>query len=694
MKEPSSTYWAAETDPDKLGGELIERIEEYYKYLLTYNYMGRWSRIYKSYYVGQSRDDRLNSGGDQGQYTIGNVNHLHSIIRRILVLTITQRPAFQPRATNSDVKSQRQTILANQLLDYYTRVKRAEKDLFQATEFACLFGEGFVHVCWDTASGDLAGYLNAKTGEPATPDDVMELQSHELHAVHDGDIRITAAEPIDVIRDVRLENFRSRDWIIVREYMNKYNVAAKYPEYHDEITSMEISTMSIKNNYRQKVLPSYSTDQIPVYTFYHAKTPAVPKGAFAVLLENGTLLQNGTLPYKHLPVYRIVAEDRIGTPFGNSPANDLLPLQEAYDMEFSTVLTNHNAFGVQNIMVPKGSGMSVTQMEGGLNLVEYDHNIGKPEPLNLLSTPPEVFNFMGSIEQNMEMVSGVNSTVRGNPQAGLGKDSSGAAMALVQSQAIEFNSPLQMSYAQLLEDFGTGVIQIIQDYAKTKRIMSIAGKSGRSDVVEFTGTDLANIERVVVETGNPLAKTVEGKMQIAQMLLQAQIIKHPDELLQVIQTGNLDPMIEGKTSELMNIQAENEELSNGQSVQAILTDEHLLHISEHKSVLADPSARKNPTITKASLDHINQHLNILKNPDNAQILQLLGQPSLSSPPPQGGAPGNPASPGQGAPNPISGGQQPPPPNNGIKQPGLPEAPKNPMNGQHAPVAPGTAVRGH
>ena len=688
MKQPGKTYWAAETDPDKLGGDLLERINEYYKYLMTYNYFGRWARIYKAYYVGQSRDDRMNSGGDQGQYTIGNVNHLHSIIRRILVLTITQRPAFQPRATNSDVKSQKQTILANQLLDYYTRVKRAEKDLFQATEFACLFGEGYVHVCWDTSSGDLQGYINANTGDPITPDDVINLETHEIHGVHDGDIRITSAEPQDIIRDVRLENFRSRDWVIVREYENKYNVASKYPEYHDMITSMDATSLSIKNNYRQKVLPSYSSDQIPIYTFYHAKTPACPKGAFAVLLENGTLLQNGSLPYKHIPVYRIVAEDRIGTPFGNSPANDLMPLQEAYDMEFSTVMTNHNAFGVQNVMVPKGSGMTITQLEGGLNLVEYDHNIGKPEPLNLLSTPAEVFNSMTMIEQNMEMVSGVNSTVRGNPQAGLGKDSSGAAMALVQSQAIEFNSPLQMSYAQLLEDFGTGLIQIIQDYAKTKRIMSIAGKSGRSDVVEFTGDDLSGIERVVVETGNPLAKTTEGKMQIANMLLQAKIIQTPDELLEVIQTGNLDPMIEGKTAELLNVQAENEDLSDGKPATAVLTDNHVMHVREHHAVLADPSARKDPKIVQATLGHIQQHINMLKDPNNAQLFQLLGMPSLAAPPPQAGQPG------EGAPNPMSGGQQPPPPNAGVKQPSLPNAPVNPMTHSPAPVAPGTAVRGH
>lgn len=689
MQESTQQYWAS-TNIDEIGGHLMERCNEYYKYLLTFDYFGRWARIYKSYYIGQSRDARLNSGGDQGQFTIGNANLLHTIIRRILVLTITQRPAFQPRATNSDVSSQKQTILANQLLDYYVRVKHAERDIYQATEFAAIFGEGYMHVCWNQNNGELKGYVNGETDEPLTPTDILTTDPKHINAVHDGDVEITAHEPVDVIRDVRLQNYRSRDWLIVRTFKNKFDVAAQFPEYADEIKRMEGPYLNLKNHYRQVVLPSYLSDVVPVYMFYHSKSPALPDGRVVMFIENGRVLLDNALPYEHIPVYRISGEDRIGTPFGNSPANDLMPLQEAVDMELSTVLTNHQTFGVQNVMTPKGSGLTVTELQGGMKLVEYDPVAGKPEPLNLCQTPPEIFNMLNLLQQMMGTVSGTNSPT--NPTAGLGKDASGAAMALYQSQAIEFNSPLQVSYAQLLEDFGTGLIQILKTFAKTKRILTVVGKANRSSVLEFQGTDLSNIERVVVETGNPMAKTVEGKMQIAQMLLQAHVITDADMLLDLLETGNIDPMIQGKESELLNIQAENESLSDGEQVPVILTDEHVLHIHEHKSVLADPSARKNPQLIQTTLAHIQQHMDILTNPQYAQILQLLGQPTIGAPPAQGQAPGQP-----GAPQALAPGAAAQPTNAhqvvAEHMPHLPSPPKNKLTGQPAPVAPGTGVRG-
>ena len=53
----------------------------------------------------------------------------------------------------------------------------------------------------------------------------------------------------------------------------------------------------------------------------------------------------------------------------------------------------------------------------------------------------------------METLSGVNSVARGNPEASL---QSGTALAMVQSQALQFMSGLQQSYIQLIEDVGTG----------------------------------------------------------------------------------------------------------------------------------------------------------------------------------------------------------------------------------------------
>jgi len=321
-------------------------------------------------------------------------------------------------------------------------------------------------------------------------------------------------------------------------------------------------------------------------------------------------------------------------------------------------------------MAPKSNNLSVTQLAGGLNFIEYDVQAGKPEALNLTSTPPEVFNFLGMMEHTMETISGVNSVARGNPDASL---KSGAALALVQSMSIQFAQQLQQSYVQLLEDVGTSTINILRDFASVPRIAMIAGKHSRGMMKEFTGADLSEVNRVIVDIGNPMTRTTAGKVELAQMLIQAGLVENTDQLLQVIQTGNIDPIIEGKTLELLSVRAENEALSEGNQVQVIITDEHLLHIVEHKAIISDPAIRDDATVVQTVTDHIIEHYKFLSDPSIAMLLAALGQKSLAT------APAPTATP------PLQGSNMPVATNDMVEanMPSMPSMPTNPLTGQKA-----------
>jgi hypothetical protein len=124
----------------------------------------------------------------------------------------------------------------------------------------------------------------------------------------------------------------------------------------------------------------------------------------------------------------------------------------------------------------------------------------------------------------METISGVNAVVRGDPPESL---KSGSALALVQAQAITFSSGLQSSYAHLVEDVYTDMINILKKFAKTQKIVQIVGKYNRSMLQSFTGSDIDQINRVTVQVGSPLEQTVPGRMQIAQDLIQSGMISKP-----------------------------------------------------------------------------------------------------------------------------------------------------------------------
>ena len=93
-------------------------------------------------------------------------------------------------------------------------------------------------------------------------------------------------------------------------------------------------------------------------------------------------------------------------------------------------------------------------------------------------------------------------------------------------------------------------------------------------------------------------------------------------------------------------------MTEGKDVIVSPLDKHRLHINEHKAVLSDPDLRRDPELVKVVLDHIEKHLNSLRQTDPSLLL-LVGEQPL---PPIGQASG--PMPGQQMPAPPSGQQSP------------------------------------
>jgi hypothetical protein len=598
-------------------------------------------------------NESLSYDEDDSGHSMIKVNHFRNLLQHLMTMTVNQRPAFEPKATNTDHRSQAQVILSRGLLDYYMREKSLEVQLKDAVEYALLMGEGYLLTEWDANSGE---------------DYASDPETNQV--VKTGDINYTTILPVDVVRDIYLQKAEHSSWYIVRRLLNKYDLAARFPEHADDLISTKIDMVQREQLFTSTIGKGDDTDLVPFYTFYHDRTPACPNGRMIEYIDTNLIMSDATLPYEDLPVKRVSAGEQIGTPFGYTVMFDLLSPCDTINGLYSIIKTNQETFGVQNIAVPKGSGISFTTFGDGMNIIEYDKDSGAPQPLNLTQTPVEVFNFLQGMEKLAETLSGVNSVARGDPQASL---KSGAALALVQSQAVQFSQPLQNSYTRLLEGVGQLTINMLRTFGSVPRIAMIVGKNNRGEMKEFTGEDLSMINRVTVDQGNPMTRTTAGKVELAQMLMQMKMIDTPEQLLQVIQTGNLEALTEGKTAELMAIKSENEAMADGEQVPVMVTDDHATHIREHKSIISDPVARKNPQIVQTVTDHLMQHLQMLQDPNLAPMLQLLGQQPMA---PQGMPPAGQAGPGGMQSIPMDANSM-----AGSMQPNQPQMPKDAMTGK-------------
>lgn len=680
-----SVYFAADS-ADKAASYLEQKTKEWFQNISVNNYLNKikksWAAYHGNYYASSHE---ISFGGEQGELVNLAVNHYSNLCTHMLNMVTGSRPSFQCRAINTDRKSKIQAELGNGLLEYYMREKRLERNIKSAVEYAIVLGSGFVKMEWNSTRGDINDYLDIDPNEVVSFDEEnnpLDEDGNLLQPIpiYDGDVDFYTLSPFDVAFDPTKEGPDLHEWVVIRTFVNRYNLKEKYPEYADEI--MRIGTKDSQNSNNRISLTAFSkTEDIPVYELYHKRTEAKPEGRYMMYINSELVLEDADMPYRDLPVYRIAPRNVLGTPFGYTSMWDILPLQDAVNSLYSTIMTNNNAFGVQNILNPQGNNLKVNQLEGGLNFIEYNNTVGKPEPLQLTATAQETYNFLSMIEKTMETVSGINSVARGNPESSL---RSGTALALVQSQALQFMSGLQQSYIQLLEDVGTGLINILKDFADAPRIAAIAGISNTSKMVTFKSEDLEAINRVVVDVGNALAQTPAGRAQIAENLLQMGLIATPERYLEVLNTGNLKSATQGITNELDTINSENETLLQGEApVIAIATDHHAMHIREHRSVLSDPALRQDAQLVQRTLDHINEHIRLLQETD-PNLLSIIGEQPLAPP---GGSPINPQQQGgmpgaQGASAPMQGTPM------TQAMPGMPQAAQAPdIMGQGQPQTP-------
>lgn len=607
-------YFAVK-EPKETAAVLLRRAGTFYNYLESNAYLDKLYRMWEFYhgqmYESVGSGHKVTFGGVQGELSQVPVNHFRNLAQHIYVMITSNRPIMEARALNTDYKSLSQATVANGILDYYMRERKLENCLKKAVEMSIVLGAGYVKMEWNSTEGEIFDY-DEETNQP----------------VYQGDVVFTNLSPLDVVVDGTKETWNN-EWVLVRSFQNRYNLMAKYPELADKIKGLP--SKSDLARYRLGVWSNDETDDIPVYEFFHKRTEAVPDGRYLLFVTDDIILMDANMPYREIPIYRIVPSEIMGTPYGYTPMFDIYPIQETINSLYSTIMTNQNAFGVQNVFVPRGADISFASIEGGMNIIEADQ---PPQAVNLTQTPEEIFKFLEVMIQSAETISGVNSVARGNPEKNL---QSGNALALVQSMSLQFISGLQQSYVQLVEDVGGSLIDMLKDFAAAPRVVQIVGKNNRPYLKEFTGEDISSISRVVVDLGNPLSRTTAGRVQMAEQLLQMKLLKNPEQYFQVMNTGRLDVTFQGEQGELLLIQRENEKLLAGEKVVATALDQHQQHILEHKNVINDPDLRENVELIQNVQDHVQEHLDFLRNTDPA-LLQLIGQQPIPPVAPPGMAP--------------------------------------------------------
>lgn len=648
----SKKKYFADDDAEDLVAYLTKRGESYHSALVRskmYRKLKKSWQAYHGFFYSEGSHE-VSFGGESGELVQLPVNQYQNFAQHIINMVTGTKPALKCRSVNTDSNSMMETTLANSLIDYYFRELKIPKHMTRAVEAAVILGEGFIKSEWNSNAGEISEYIEPdyktqidefgtevfvvnEKGEPE-----QKNPDEKSMPVYKGEPKISSLTALDVIYDKNKTDFEDIDWIIIRTWKNKYALANEYPEMAEKIymlpTREDLSSSILS-------LDGFGegTD-VPVYEFMHKKNSAKPDGRHVIYLSSDIVLVDEALKYRKIPVRRITPRNFIGTNTGYTPMFDLLPLQDMFNSVISTIATNISQFGVQNIAVPMESNIKMESLQGGMNFLQYQTipgspNGGLPVALSLTQTPAEVYNFAPMLSGLMETIIAVSSSLRGDPANNI---KSGQAMAMMSSQSLQYYSLLQQSYIEMLEDIGTDLIEILQDFCDIERVINITGKMNSTRAKVFKGEKIKTINKVVADVGNALSQTHAGRIQMADNLLQMNLIKNVNDYFSVLNTGNLDVMIQSEIDENQQMALENELLISGEyPVYAHALENHPVHINKHRACILDPMRKLDNELVTRVNNHIAEHLNLLRTVDPG-YLAVVGIQPLG---PAGGTPPNP-----------------------------------------------------
>lgn len=701
------TYWATEA-PDKLASELKDRIKSYQDWLRMSNRASTWLRSMSMTY-GWDLDrpgvysSRLTLQGKEGEVVSARANLFRAYLRSIHNTITASRVSYQCRAIADDARSTEAAQLGESLVDYYQSRAGGERACRDAVWLSLVFSEAYVSVTWDEDAGS----------ELAIGDDGR--------IVRDGDIRFKAIAPYDIARDA-FDDRDLPDWIAVRTTRSRWTMAARYPEYRDDVLKADrakrwagvFGDTSIDSAQYEG-----SDDLIDVWEFYHRPTEALPNGRASVLIAE-CIVADGPNPYEDMPLFTMAPLREPGTSQYYGESWDLIALQQAYDAIFSSLLTNQENFGLLNLWVPPGCEIDDELIQGGVRMFK---SAVAPQPLNWnIQDVGKVGGLLESIVDVMNRVSGQNNATMGDPSGA----SSGKELAMMAQLAVQTVSAHQYNYAILFQGVGMAIIDLTRRFAKAERVIEMSGGLNANITRRFMSDELSFIRGMTVDLGAAGLRSAQGREAIADKLAALQALAPgplQDAYMGWLTNGRPRPDFDGPQKEFALLQSENERLIGqpgddakppmpGEHVEVLPTDNHAVHIKGHAAQLRDITLRRDPNAYQLVYQHLQEHdqtwlqMSLPTNPSGMALLAATGQ--MPHPAAQivaaqqaaqaqmamGGAPGpnpgngpNPGPPGSDAGAPKEAGPPPPPTGSEPQQAQPPSAPPNPEAPQSLPQVP-------
>jgi hypothetical protein len=593
--------------------------------------------------------------------------HFFSLVEQKVAMQIKYRPETEPYPTSQEFQDKIDAIAAKKFL---ADIKNKNKADLLYTRFArrsILTGGSFVFPTWDASIGDTKGkatYSHTLEGKDGTK---ITIQGPERK----GELVYRFPKTEDVFFFPATER-ACVPALMLRSYVNVWDLRARYPEKADEIIPTRDITTYDYNLCEELDLQ----DHVLVLEFYYRSSHACDAGMYFSMCPTCVLdeVQDNPIPRDgkdalelgNLPCVYLSDIDVDGEIYGSPSALGMVDGQLLYDKLTTNFAMNIAFFCNPKWMFPKNS--CDPKSLGNIPGLYVEYTSTPPELAVTPAITQDQFAMRASVLENMEKTFGVYSVSRGAPPPGT---RAASQLYYYDEQEAQLNAPFKRKFDAAIEGLDALTLSIIAEkYAGDKqRIVWILGSDNQwiSETLDVSALKKPYTIRVKASSNLPDSKFARLNALFELYQMNPNQITW-NQLMEMIDFGQQEKLIDYARMAVMTAERENELLQSGKDCPAPAAFEiHLDHWRVHSKLAQTPNFKWQPKeVQRAVEEHIGAHELFMleignRNPIYREALMQIGQFPLYAdfPPP------NPAA--AGAP----GVEMPP---NPVGRPPTPEAP--------------------
>ncbi len=533
-------------------------------------------------------------------------NHIAPTIDTRMARLAKVRPSLNVRAfsdTEADVKTAR---LCSSILKSVKNRIDLDDIVSSATLWSETCGTAFYKIVWNYDDGMVIG-----TDENG-------------HTVREGDVNVVALSPFEVYPDsLTAESMKEVKSLIhakavpVGEIFEKFGVEL----VGRTITDFSLAPYAAAGGWKRPA-DGNSTPVLEGYEVlierYIRPDGEHPAGRLEIVAGE-RLLYEGELPYRNgdrgervFPFIRQTCIPLVGSFFGTSVVDRMIPLQRAYNAVRNRKHEFLNRLSMGVIAVEDGSVDADELAEEGLypgKVLVYRQGSTAPDFLDCGSVPSEFAEEEERISGEFILVSGMSEISRNS--ANPTHVTSAVGLQLLIDQDTNRMMMSVESVERAIKEAGKQILHLYKQFASAKRVLNMAGTGGNTELFYFDASDIS-ADDVEFESGydrSPEEKKEDVLRLLSLGLLKDENGKFSDDtrnkVLDALGYGSFETARDISRLHLKKAERENILLAQ-REVEADEYDDHALHIAEHTRALLS-GGEENGAIKERVVRHLQSH---------------------------------------------------------------------------------------